>query len=162
MRIASRGLLAVVVAVGTCHAGAAESAAPGRTTTTAVSLDLDAEWAFQFDQLRRRIELREKLFPQRVRETVFRTDALILATDRDPADVVVRRTSALLEDLSRSADGVDFAVEKQALDQFRRQVLTVAITDAAARKELYQEACSLRRRISFKNPLLNFDKILFV
>ncbi|NQT35890.1 MAG: hypothetical protein HQ581_00285, partial [Planctomycetes bacterium] len=69
---------------------------------------------------------------------------------------------ALLEDLSRSADGVDFAVEKQALDQLRRQVQAVPISDSAVRKTLYQEACVLRRRISFKNPLLNFDKILFV
>ena len=35
-------------------------------------------------------------------------------------------------------------------------------TSADAWKKLYLEACSIRRRIAFTNPLLDFDKLLFI
>ena len=70
---------------------------PGVTTTAEVQLDLPGEWLFQYGELIRQIQLRESIFLERVSSTVFRTESLILPTDRDPADVVLRRTSALLD-----------------------------------------------------------------
>ncbi len=88
--------------------------------------------------------------------------ALILSADRDPLDVVVRRTAALLADLTDGANAPKLAAEATAL-----KTLTSAATDtppanAAARRELFEKVRKLRRRIAFANPLLNFDKLLFI
>ena len=72
---------------------------PGATTVTPVTVDMETEWAAQYTELVRQIALGERLFPQRARETVFRQDALILSSDRDPADVVLRRATTLLGDI---------------------------------------------------------------
>lgn len=45
---------------------------PGVTTVAKVELDLEGEWLFQFEQLERQIELREQIFLDRVKQTVFR------------------------------------------------------------------------------------------
>ncbi len=135
---------------------------PGVTTTARVKLDLTTEWLFQHEQLARQIELREKIFPDRVTGTVFRTESLILPFDRDPADVVLRRTAALLDRISRLFGGSDLAAERHELAKLQRRAQSVAATDGVARKEFYLSACKLRRTISFKNPLLDFEKVLFV
>ncbi|MCD6304254.1 MAG: PD40 domain-containing protein, partial [Planctomycetes bacterium] len=92
----------------------------------------------------------------------FRRESLILPDDRDPADVVLRRTRALLEDISRMAGAPDLSSEAEALEKLRRAGRQVPVSDEAARRKLFDEACRLRRRIALSNPLLNFDEILFV
>jgi len=134
----------------------------GVTTTAGVTLDLTAEWLFQHEQLARQIELREKIFPDRVTSTVFRTESLILPADRDPADVVLRRTAALLDRLAQLPGCEDLADQRRELADLQHRVQSVAVTDGTARKELYLAACKLRRTLTFKNPLLDFDKVLFV
>ncbi len=166
MRDSGRAIVATVVVLITVgvRLSATEEVAPGPGVTTGaeVQLDLQREWLFQFEQLKRQIAIREQIFLDRVEQTVFRRESLILPTDRDPADVVARRTEALLADIKRSSDNVDLNTLQQELDSLHGQVETMAVSDTAARRELYLQICKLRRRISFKNRLLDFEKILFV
>jgi hypothetical protein len=95
-------------------------------------------------------------------EHVCRTEALILPTDRDPADIALRRTEALLKDLQGLKGVRDLTPERQALSALKGQAERVSVSDTAARQVLHLKCCELRRRIAFANPLLDFDKILFI
>ncbi|MBD3393128.1 MAG: hypothetical protein GF418_13485 [Chitinivibrionales bacterium] len=89
--------------------------------------------------------------------------ALVLAGDRDPADVVLRRTGALMESLKRLEDCPDLSAFESRLEQLRSQNRGgLAKASAAAREALYLEACALRRQIAISNPLLDFNDVLYV
>ena len=83
--------------------------------------------------------------------------ALVWESDRDPLDVVLRRTRALADDLSCPKDDSD------ALDALAKEAAKTATDDADARFALFAKAVRLRRKIAFSNPLLKgIDKLLFV
>ncbi|NQT35863.1 MAG: hypothetical protein HQ581_00150, partial [Planctomycetes bacterium] len=101
--------------------------------------------------------------PQTLRE-----ESLILDDDRDPLDVILRRSEALLADLTRTARGTDpgkaaglagMAAELAAL---RAAAERTDVNDAEGRRALFDKACRLRRKIAFSNPLLNFGELLIL
>ncbi len=96
-------------------------------------------------------------------DQTFRPEALILDSDRDPADVVLRRTAALLADLKQApaAPPSLTALEAELL-ALRAKNERLAVEDRSARYALFEEACRLRRRIAFANPLLDFHEIVFL
>jgi hypothetical protein len=85
---------------------------------------------------------------------------LIWETDRDALDVVVRRTRALLEGL-RQQFGLDLDGEAKALGDLEKAAKSAAI-EGPRRKDLFVEACALQRQIALRNPLLDFDEVLFM
>jgi hypothetical protein len=87
---------------------------------------------------------------------------LLRPEDRDPLDIVLRRTEALLADLSRALGVRDLSAQRQALADLRRQGEQTPVADTAARRALYQRCCEVRRRIALANPLLDFDQIVFI
>ncbi len=95
-------------------------------------------------------------------EQVFDHHALVQETDRDALDVVLRRTDALLNHLKAMPETPDLGELETAFSQLQTQCSAVAVSNIAQRKQLYFQACELRRRIAFSNPLLDFDKLLFV
>jgi len=98
----------------------------------------------------------------RLAKEVFRKPALLFVEDKDPVDVVLRRTAALLADI-RKMDGVpDLAKRADELNKFKAAAGGTPIDDSAARRKLFDEICKLRRAVAFSNPLLNFDKIICV
>ena len=107
----------------------------------------------QFAALQR--DLQQRAAFDKYADETYRPESRIWSTDRDPADVVVRRTRALLDDLK--TPGFDAALAK-----LQHAVTNTPVTDAAVRRALYDDACKLRRQIAFSNPLLNFDEILFI
>ena len=126
-----------------------------------LSAELQAEAMKQYNRLE---GLRTGKIPMSrfaLPELVRRQEALLLVSDRDPADIVIRRTRALWNDLSRNPDArvQDMENELQNLEYAVRHTPST-VTDK--RKELYLQACALRRQIAFANPLLDFDKLVFV
>ncbi len=118
-----------------------------------------------------RYDLRNRAHFERVAAETFRPEALILASDRDPVDVVVRRTAALLEDVkrllaSRGGQGIgpsqDLVEEEAELDRLKAENVNIPVTDTDARLVLFRKVCAVRRKIAFKNPLLDFNEILFL
>ena len=98
----------------------------------------------------------------KVAPETFRPEALIRPSDRDPADVVLRRTAALLADLKRMHPAPEFDPLEEELDRLRTESRKVDVGKTAGRRTLFDEIRRVRRRIAFSNPLLNFDRILFL
>jgi len=92
----------------------------------------------------------------------FNASSLITEADRDALDVVVRRTAAVLADIEKMPGAPDLSTQATELKTLQASAAKVKPEDAKARLELFKTACKLRRRISFSNPLLNFDKLLFI
>lgn len=94
---------------------------------------------------------------------VFHPAALIHDTDRDPADIVLRRTEALLDDLRQlPARDDSLASFDEPLARLRTAVAQTPIEDSEARRALHHELCRLRRQIAFANPLLDFQDVVFI
>ena len=121
---------------------------------------LEAEWAQQFAALQHDLNSRPAF--AKVAGETFRPEALLLAGDRDPADIVLRRTAALLADLQHNAPTPKLADLAQRLATLQQSSEATALTNAPARRALFDQACQLRRQIAFANPLLDFDQLLFV
>jgi len=99
---------------------------------------------------------------QAVAGQVLRPEALILAADHDAADVVLRRTEALLAHLQAAPGAPDLAVPAARLARLRDEASRVPVAEAEARRRLFGEVVVVRRAIALANPLLNFDRLLFV
>jgi len=98
----------------------------------------------------------------RVGAQAYHPQAIIQETDRDPLDIVLRRTTALLADLKSMPAAPDLADFDRQLNELKKAAEKVAVEDADARFELFDKACQLRRKIAFSNPILDFDKIVFI
>ena len=101
-------------------------------------------------------------FTAKAAETL-RGDALILPADRDPLEVLLRRTTALLNDLSTQPGGKpELAELGRVLAGLQAEAGKTAVTEVAARRTLFDRALALRRQIAFTNPLLNFNELVFI
>ncbi|MBD3343640.1 MAG: hypothetical protein GF401_01105 [Chitinivibrionales bacterium] len=99
---------------------------------------------------------------QEYESQAFHPEALIKDSDRDAADVVLRRTQALLNDIKTLPGAPDLSSQESELDQLKGRNGSTPISDADGRKQLYVDACTLRREIAFKNPLLDFNSLVFL
>ena len=125
------------------------------------SSDSDAE----FIELETFIAQRGKRDNQRLEREAFRREALILESDRSPVDVIWRRTNALLKHLKTVADAPDLTVEAEMLNSLSAEVesaRTAPPPSAEELKDLFGRIRTIRRRIALSNPLLDFDRILFI
>ena len=121
---------------------------------------LQAEWAHQFAALEH--DLRNRGGFAKVASETFRPESLVHESDRDPADVVVRRVVALLNDLKRMPGAPSLAWAESDMAALREAAAAVDVEDADLRYALFADACRLRRRVAFSNPLLNFDELVFI
>ncbi|NLX97914.1 MAG: hypothetical protein GXY83_17260 [Rhodopirellula sp.] len=99
---------------------------------------------------------------QEVAAQTFRQDALIFDSDRDPLDVLLRRTEALLADIRLLPHAPDLGEESKALAGLRAEADRVEVNAKDLRRSLFDQVCRLRRRIALANPLLDFSDILFI
>ena len=141
MRIVVTVILACVILTGS---------APGENK------DDVAELNSQYMTLQKDLE---RLRSYRFADQVFCPESLVTRSDKDPLDVVLRRTSALLEDIKKLPGAPDMQDFTKSLSGLKAKAITAP---AKQRYSIYLEACRLRRKISFSNPLLDFDKILFI
>ncbi|MCY2951429.1 MAG: hypothetical protein NTU53_05555 [Planctomycetota bacterium] len=123
-------------------------------------LDLPQELRRQHQTLQ--YDLRNRAHFDRVAPETLRRDSLILATDRDPTDIVLRRTLALLTNLRPSLPPSGAAAFDRELTQLSSASAQTPTTDSDARLALFTRICQLRRQIAFRNPLLDFDQLLFI
>lgn len=93
---------------------------------------------------------------------VFNAESLIRADDRDPLDVVLRRTEALLRHVKSMPGAPDLSEAARGLGLLKRNNELVSLDHSEGRLALFETALLWRRRIAFSNPLLDFDKILFI
>ena len=132
----------------------AEPLAQGRFSKPASELEM------QFENLARDIKRRKRIMKHSGQ--VFDRQALILESDRDPLDVVVRRTGALVNDLLGNGASYKRVRMQKELGKLRAESLKIDVQKTDERFELYEKVCKLRRKIAFSNPLLDFDEMLFI
>jgi hypothetical protein len=90
----------------------------------------------------------------------FHRQAAILPADRDPLDVVLRRTRALYEDLAPQAE---LAAAGGRLADLEAEARGLALADVPARADCFGRVAALRKTIAFANPLLKgIGRILFI
>ena len=124
-------------------------------------VDLEKEWECQYWTLEHDLQNRGR-FARFAAET-HNAQSLLAAEDRDPADIVLRRTAALLGDLKRTSAAAALPPLEKELGEFR---------EANGRIPAGRRRCPLRplcRRLPAcggklppRNPLLNFDQLLFL
>lgn len=121
---------------------------------------LEKEWQEQYEMLE--LDLANRAHFEHVKPQTFRPDALVLAEDRDPADIVLRRTTALLADLKQTRARAALEPLEKELGELKAAAAAVAPAAREARYVLFADACRIRRQIAWKNPLLAFDQVLFI
>ncbi len=120
--------------------------------------EIHKSWLDEYQYLSEQLAKRPGESAQkRLQQETFQQAALLFKTDHNPLDVVLRRTTALLNDLN-PADTKVLESEIKALSDKNKALAA----DDTKRQNLFLTACKLRRRIAFSNPLLDFDKIVFL
>lgn len=142
------------MAIACVQPGAAEELIPDCT---------ERVWNAEYGELTQHIQRLKNwrgIPRKRVETEALDRQALTLPEDKDPLDIVLRRTGALLK---YYADGQ--RIEAGMLAGFKKRLddLSAAAgkaADADPRKALFMQVCRLRREASFANPLLDFDHIV--
>jgi cytochrome c553 len=114
----------------------------------------------EFGALASQIQDRPNWNNERLAKESLRQEALVLDSDKTPVDIVLRRTAALIADLQKRNRGLKLLDESQTLAALKNEnkpELTIEQQQA-----LFMKVTALRRKVAFQNPLLDFDKILFV
>lgn len=101
--------------------------------------------------------------PERVAQTAANAAATIFATDRDPLDVVLRRTDALVNSFESNGDGDLISEQKTRLAELARKANEIAVENAAERRAVFADVLAVQREIALKNPLLDgLDDLVFI
>jgi hypothetical protein len=107
-------------------------------------------------------DLKNRAGFDRLSDQVFHPSALILNIDRDPLDIILRRTRVLLDDIKGMKNAPDLEGEEKALATLEQKSAAVDAGNVEMRRGFFREVHALRREIAFRNPLLDFDKLLFI
>ncbi len=91
-----------------------------------------------------------------------RPDMYPQPSDRDPIDVIARRTAALLADVARRPGSPDLSAERRELADLVERMNVVRAAGQALGRDEFAEFRKLYWRISRENPLLDFDRLLFI
>lgn len=117
-------------------------------------------WARDHGTLEAELEGRYPL-PAGAESQLYDAQTVCSPQDGDPLDIVLRRTAALLDHYDRRfADRTDtdrYRAGWQRLSAAARQQ-----REPAQRLDLYYAACALRRQAVLHNPLLDFERVVFV
>ena len=100
--------------------------------------------------------------PERLIDEALRRDALVWPTDRDPLDIILRRTRALWEHLDRVEAAPSLELDRRNLSLLEERAARIPVAQSKTRRAAFDEAVRLRRAIALKNPLLDFDDIVFL
>jgi hypothetical protein len=124
------GAIGLVVAQSAAGPAAAPTVTPvvAPPAVQSAVADLAAEWKARYGELQRIIAARGT---QRGAEEVHRIESMILPEDRDPLDVELRRTAALLVDVKRLGPTRDLGAAEARLAELRR-LASQAAPDARA------------------------------
>ncbi len=122
--------------------------------------DLAGRWECEFEIIKGESYGRSRVTP--LTDQTYCRQSLALPEDRDPTDVILRRTEALASDIQKLPGAPDMTALKAGLARLRAQADQCKPTDLPARKALFMSVAALRRQIAFSNPLLNFKQLLFV
>jgi hypothetical protein len=93
---------------------------------------------------------------------VISAEALIGNTDRDPLDILLRRTRALIHDLEVSPRPPDLHNAIQRLSDLTAEAERTSVGNTEQRLEIFLRVAGVRRQVAFSNPLLDFKDLVFI
>lgn len=99
---------------------------------------------------------------QKIADQVVHPQSLITAADRDPLDVALRRTAALLRHIETMKGCENLNTQRAALGAITSRAAATPVDNFLDRREIFEELLPIRRSIAFANPLLKFSDILFI
>lgn len=123
-------------------------------------LNLAEEWESQWQTLQFDLSRREHF--SWIKSETRRVEALVFPDDRDPVDLVLRRAAALARDLKTSFGVSKLSDLESELERFEALNAAIPIESTEARFVLFASVCRVRRQLAFRNPLLDFDELLFI
>jgi len=116
--------------------------------------DRDNEYVYTFRQLKNGI-------PANRAAQALRSESTFLPSDRNPVDVVLRRTKALAGHLMSLPNAPDLKSDVAELAAIETKYMSDHV-DEQALQEIFDKIAIVRDRIALKNPLLDFTDILFI
>jgi hypothetical protein len=122
--------------------------------------DLADEARLRWQELSR--QLGDRKWFRRIEAEAYHPAALVREDDRDPLDILLRRTGALLRRLRAMPEAPDLSDAGKELASLGERADDIDPANTAKRYRLFHEAMRLRRRVALANPLLDFDRILFI
>lgn len=128
---------------------------------TLAGMPVEKTWDCEYGEIESQITAARAASParrERLTTEALDRQALILPEDKDPLDVVLRRTSALVRHLGRSAPPAGWHEIETELTALVSSAGSAP--DPASRRALFAKACALRRRAALSNPLLDFDRVV--
>jgi len=120
-----------------------------------------ADWEEQRYRLGRQLSGEEPL-PPGAAESAYDREALVYPEDGDALGVILRRTRALLRRLEAMPSAPDLKRASEDLSALEGAARAIPAADAEPRRAYFLLASALLREVAFSNPLLDFDRILFV
>jgi len=132
------------------------------STLFANTVNLQTEWKNEYKNLQQQIQ---KIGPKfkgwnRLNKEVLNEQSLIWISDKTPVDIALRRTKALLNDLKENINKNTLQKINSSIQKLEKQ--NTPDNTEQQQMQLFYKICKVRRFIAFKNPLLNFNKILFL
>jgi hypothetical protein len=129
-----------------------------------INISITEDWLAQYDELKQKIASSHALAKRTASEDKLMADpnALILPSDRDPLDVVIRRTQATIEHISQMPNAPNFTSLLCRLNELINRAPQSLAKSTNDNTTLYLEARSLQREAMLSNPLLDFDQLLFI
>ena len=120
-----------------------------------VSPDVMEDWHRQYRELAKGIE--ERSPHQAPEDQMLDRSAMILETDRNPLDIVLRRAEALLAHMRTMTDAPDLGEQERRLKLLMRRS-----QGGSGGEGMFIEVKRIIREALLANPLLDFDSILYV
>lgn len=132
-----------------------------KETSFSIEKDWEEEFALLEDHLKKQGE--GWFNTKRLQKEAARETAVYAPEDKRPADVVLKRTEALLDHLAKKSP------RDERLLKARSELLTWTTRQWSnppknREEELvaFRDLCRIRRSLAFANPLLDFDKMVFM
>ena len=118
--------------------------------------EMAEEVAADYAETRRAIAESNVWNVERVTRESVTPEAMLCATEQWPSAVILKRTRALAANLAHA--GVDVGATLKTLEAFDAPPPASEDED----KQRFAEIAAVRRALAFRNPLLNFDRIVFL
>ena len=127
-------------------------------------------WEREFAEIEKQIQEKGPLYGRGEdpyeNQRILDRHSCILPGDREPFDVEYRRTRALIDSLEKRYGVRSLAEPRSRLSELGKRVRARATASGPPRRAEamsdYRDVAALRRSVAMRNPLLDFDKLLFV
>ncbi|HEX2958347.1 MAG TPA: hypothetical protein VHO70_16045 [Chitinispirillaceae bacterium] len=141
-----------------------------RAENTETTTSISEFWNQQYSELTQQLITRQTVLSKSAAtstEKVLDPNALVYDTDRDPADIVIRRTEAMLSQFNQNSGKIDLVSFRRRLEALKNQHESSMRTLnkralSSSPDAVYLSAQALNRELMMASPSLDFTDLLFI